>query len=612
MTASPAASDPAVRPATTWGKIYRGVILVAVFWTLTADYLFVYFSTDDLMNLYHSVGVGKGVWRGLVLFWSSRFTRPGGDALYLGLYSLFGLHPFGFKLFMVLLLTANLLLAWQIAARLLGDSGLGALAALLFLYHPSVPGDDVYNFGNFATIYDMACFAFLYAAFWVWLRARRAERFPGPAAVILIGLLQILALGAKEMAVALPALIFLKEMLGGDLVSWKKRRIEWRAIPTLALLSVITLAFLIGKSRGAGSLLNNPAYRPTLSLHVYLDNMSHYLNQLFYCGAFFRSNVTSWFLCGGLALAALLRARIAIFGWLWFLVTTLPVAFIPGRAGMVLYIPVLALAVGIADLGRAVFHKTIGKARGRLSHYLDPAAPPVFLVAVACFTPFLWHVKARGDAAANGEARVFGRFAADLQAAGRSHTNASLVFLHDPFDSDRFDGEFMATLLWREHSLKVGRVKRNQALLSPSALAMFDDMYDYDRGHVRRVPPGSNSGRLGELRAAAGYADPVSGIYLAPANSWWVRKDFAIAVHCKSTETECQVRLVVLGLTSDGGRSLSVDIAGVHWRDIQITAGSEQAIEIPVPATRPVTQLSFHESPPQEGSDMFITGLQIQ
>jgi len=577
------------------GSWLHALGLIAAFGLLAGDYLFVYFSSDDFMNLVNSLD--QGTWasvRGIAFFWSAGISRPIGSLLYRLLYAIFGFHPLPFKLTMLLLLTANLLIAWRVAALVLRSSAWGALAALLVLYHASQKGDIWYNFGNFSTIYDILCFTFMYSALWMWLHARRAARFPGIATTAMIAALEILALGSKEMAVALPVLVFLYEMFWGGMISWGNKRIDWQAIPAIVLFTVIPLIFMIGKSRGAASLLNEPLYRPVFSLHVYFQNMSHYLNLLFYSGSLFRGGRTTGLLAGGLVLASILRARAMAFGWLWFLVGVLPVAFIPGRGATVLYVPSLGLAVAGADLLRRAFDAARARLSGSAPRFLDLESPPVFVLALISITSIHWHFKQTADAAAKSLSAQYESFAADLEREG-GH-GSSLLYVRDPFSLDRYDPEFMASLVRGNHNLRVGRARSNQALLSPAVAALYDDVFDFENGHLRRIAKGDLPFLLDRLRAQAGYVDPISGLYLNADGWWWTKKEFVVAARCPVARNGCESVFDLGGpaAPADGIWKVSVDTDGGHRGDISLSAFSRPpGIHISLPASNRTTAVRF-------------------
>ena len=579
----------------TRGVVFRGVALFAAFWLLAGGYLFVYFSSDDFLILFLSMGKVGALLRGIIFFWSGDVFRPIGSLLHLGLYSLFGLHAFPFKLLMLLLFTANLLIAWRVASLLLANSSLAALTALLMMYHASSKDDIWYNFGNSATIFDIVCFTFTYSALWLWLESRKLNRFPSGRTVMLIAGLLILALDSKEIAVALPVIIFLRELFWGGLVSWNKRRIEWRTVAALGVFTLITLIFLVGKSRGASSLLNNPLYRPMFTLHVYSQNMSTYLNQLFYT-QWFRAGRTNWFLVAGFALAALLRARMIAFGWLWFLISVLPVAFLPGRGGIVLYVPGLGLAIALTDLFRRILDFVSVRIRAPFGRHLDPASMPVFAVALVCITGFDWHVKRADDGLAGSVAAQYQSFAEDLRRDGGIDHGTSLLFLRDPFATDRYDPQFIALLLRKEHNLRAARAKLNQALLSPVIAAKYDNIFDFANGHLHRISGPDLPGVLDRLRHDTGIVNPVSGVYLSDDPWWWTQKDFVVETRCPSPEKPCDFAFNLeapVPPPGGGARNVSIDVGGTHWRDVTLPTSQDTEIDIPLPASERPTQVRF-------------------
>lgn len=575
------------------------------------------------MNLYQAVGQGWRLSGGLLLFWSSQFIRPLGGALYLALYSLFGFHPFPFKLLLLLLLTANLLLAWRIGSLLFADSGIGALVVLLICYHASLPDDLVYNFGNFDTIYDIACFTFVYAAFWIWLEARRGGRFPSVRTVLGVAALQILALDSKEMAVALPVLLLLWELFYGNLVSQSRPRLQWRTLPAIALLSLITLVFLIGKSHGPGSLLNIATYQPILTPAEYLQVMSNYLNLLFYCDGFFQPVWVGWFLGGVLVLAALLRARLMAFGWLWFLISVLPVAFLPGRGGSVLYIPTLGLALAAVDLWRTLF-RAAQRIPRRPLRWLDPAGLPLFVAVMACLAPAFWQIKRSTDQSGNQAARQYRDFTKDLTRDAAFRQASSLLFLRDPFDTDGYDPIFLSSLLRGDHGLKVVRAKSNQMLLAPQALAPYDQIYDFEKGHFRRLTGDELSQGVGQIRAALGYVSPDFGIHITDTPWWWAQQDFGMTALCALDHPGCVLMVYLLlpvpPFASEETCTLTIDVNGARWRDVSVPARFDpDPIEIPLPAGQASSRIRFHMDhavppgrPPNPSGAVLITSAQLK
>jgi len=567
--------------------------VLGLFLAFAGDGLRVYFSPDDLMNLALYVRKGWGEALGIVLFWQSRFYRPVGGVAYLALYSVFGFHAAGFRAAMLLLMCANLALAWRIAAMALEDSRLGLLAILLIAYRATSNG-LYYNFG---TVYDVLCFTFMLSALALWLKVRRANRFPGVKESLLLLALYLAALGSKEMAIALPVLLLLREALWGRLWSRTAPRPEWRAIPVIGAFAVIAAVFIAGKTGGAESLAANPAYRPVFTLHAYLAAMARYLNALFYTETFhasgerlFRSGITVWFLCGGLAVAALLRLRAMAFGWLWFIVCLLPVSFIQPRMGFVLYIPALGLAIAVVDLLRRAYSAASKHLAASARRYCHPAGAPMFVLVLVCLVPIHWHFKRIYDPGLKRAPAVFESFAADLARAGWSSQGSSVLYLWDPLPEHAYNALFLTSLLRRDPAVKVGRARANQALFSPAVAAAYAEVFDFRDGHLRRLASPDLPAALERLRAARGYIDPVSGFYLKLEDwpRWWTQREFSLTAACPAPQPQCRLTvtfLMPIGPFDNGERRIvSIDIAGAHWRDVPILAGADfPSIAVPLP-----------------------------
>jgi hypothetical protein len=155
----------------------------------------------------------------------------------------------------------------------------------------------------------------------------------------------VLALDAKEMAVTLPLVLFLYEIIFHTAALR-----HWRAWLTIWMTGAITLVYIAGKLTGPGSLIEDPAYALTISPGRFLDTFHLYLNPLFYQEHWFHDSNTVQILIGMLVLAALLRSRVLLFAWFWLLLTVLPVAFIGHYAAFFMYLPAAGWALYAAAL----------------------------------------------------------------------------------------------------------------------------------------------------------------------------------------------------------------------------------------------------------------------
>jgi hypothetical protein len=156
----------------------------------------------------------------------------------------------------------------------------------------------------------------------------------------------VLALNSKDMAVSLPVALLLYEMLwivpGLDrngLLRWAKRE----SMP-IGVSGLMTVAYVLGRILPQGPALGGMAeYALNISTAEYLRKTAHYLDDFFY-----RSDVLD------APTTALIRSRALVFCILVFLITLLPMAFIPPRGLNAVYLPLAGLAMFAAALAMRV------------------------------------------------------------------------------------------------------------------------------------------------------------------------------------------------------------------------------------------------------------------
>src|ERR1039458_8920892 len=129
-------------------------------------------------------------------FWSTAY-RPLGAYFYLPLYKLFGLNPLPFRITCFAILGLNLVLLYRFCMRLTGSREIALLATFMASYHAWFV-DLYYSAG---TIYDLLCYALYLSTLLVYTGYRRRGHWPGLRGTVGIGVLYVLALDAKEMAV---------------------------------------------------------------------------------------------------------------------------------------------------------------------------------------------------------------------------------------------------------------------------------------------------------------------------------------------------------------------------------------------------------------------------
>src|SRR6516164_4052042 len=176
-----------------WIRAVFFVVLAVFFVVFHARVVRVHFGSDEMMNLYGywHPPLGKVVaayfapWIDLV--------RPMGAIYYLPLYRLFGLNPYPFSLVRLAFLFVNTIVFFLLAKQLTRSWWIAMLASFPVAYQSTI-GNLHYD-GAF--IYDILCGGFYFAAFFYYLRCRKATALTIREACIFLAL-YICALDSKE------------------------------------------------------------------------------------------------------------------------------------------------------------------------------------------------------------------------------------------------------------------------------------------------------------------------------------------------------------------------------------------------------------------------------
>lgn len=274
------------------------------------------FSYDDATNLY--VAWVKPAAR----LFTQLQDRPVGGLFYRAVYAAAGFQPAPFHLACFVLLGVNLVLLY-IALKRLAASRDVAVAALLFgCFHGAMW--DIYT--GVAMVYDILCGTLVLAAIALYVGGRKG-----------VAALTVLALCAKEMALALPAFLLLYELL---LRPRQPVRYYLRRIGPSAL---VCAAYVAWRLFVPNPLTGHPAYTPLFTPSRLLETATVY-TRLLTSGVVTFHPALFWGAAIGAALAA--RSRLMLFGVLAFLAGMLPMAFVtPRTMGYPLYVPMFGLAL---------------------------------------------------------------------------------------------------------------------------------------------------------------------------------------------------------------------------------------------------------------------------
>lgn len=260
--------------------------------------------------------------------------------------SVWGNEPAGHHFTNVILHAANTLLLFLVFSRMTGALWRSALLAALFAVHPL----HVESVAWVAERKDVLSTFFGFLAIWAYFKYARDS---SPGHYLLMVCLFGLSLMAKQMLVSLPCILLLLDIW--PLRRWKLWRIDDQAtvtfepkatttrlllekVPLVALSAIFSIVALISQSRGqnvmSGELLplSRRVANSIVGYHFYLDKLfvPVKLAAFYPYPGYWRPTVvaTSIFLLLAITLVAILyrhRSPWLLVGWLWFIVTLIPV-----------------------------------------------------------------------------------------------------------------------------------------------------------------------------------------------------------------------------------------------------------------------------------------------
>jgi hypothetical protein len=458
-------------------------LALAIYFAVSASGgLNAYFTQDDGGNLLHM----HNYWEnslGSVLASAVRVVtpvyRPLGGIYYFVLYRFAGFNPLPFRIVCLLLMLANLLLAFSVLRRLSGSLAAAFIGAMLIANHPAV----LWLLYSSGTIYEILCFLFYFLAVRVYFLWRQAGQLAGSATLSWRHSAALLALtgcalDSKEMAMTLPAALFFIELIYFPPECW-----SWRAIGGFVvrqgrvplLTAALVLPTIAVKVLTRNPLSNDPAYAAH-SLRTAIEGMRAYHTFLLYGDIYGEPISTGQMLALWAAMALLaiiLRSRAMQFGLVFLIVSFLPVCLIGRRAGYMAYIPLMGWALYAGSLFQRLGEATIRWAR------LGPrAAVAARFAGVAGLSVLIVTLHASQFAGVVLDARReqgdMRRMIEELRKVHpKLHRGASLLLLDDPLPAS-YQLLFLARLAYADPTLTVDRVKMLQSPPGREALTHYD------------------------------------------------------------------------------------------------------------------------------------------
>jgi hypothetical protein len=414
-----------------------------------------------------------------LLFFSSGY-RPLGALAYRLIFAVGGLQALPFRIVVLALLLLNLYLIYRVAAAA-ANREIGILAALLLCFSASF-ADLYYNTG---TIYDVLCFTFYFSALALYAGVRKHDRWLTPRQLALFLVFYICALNSKEMAVTLPPVLLLYELLlchpGTPPRAWLRR---WTP---LASITLITLPYMFGKLTGSSPLIGNESYQLHISRAVYFTSLAHYLGLLAQAPGALTAEVCALILLLLVAAAVLARERCLLFALLFTLIAPLPVLFVPLRGGAyAVYIPAFGVAL--------YFAATLVFVRDRMVARFTPRPlAPIALEAVTFLLCMVALIRFHGyHSLSPPQAGLMEPLVVKLaELRTRVPAPARILFLDDPFTTDEWTPLFVCRLYFHNKNLVADRIKMLPYKPDQAAIDSYDVIFTYSGGRYIRVkPPG--------------------------------------------------------------------------------------------------------------------------
>ncbi len=350
------------------------ILLFFVFFTYSG--LFAYFTFDDGTTVIYCLKPFETTWWRDLLHILTVFTtafRPLTTMFWRPLYAVFGFNPLPYRIAEHVLLAVNIGLAYLLARRLEVTREGAALTALFFCYNAAM----AVLYYNTCLVGDVMCFSLYSLAMILYLRGRQGGEPLTWRRIAGVAVCYLLALDSKELAVTLPGILVIYELLY-RLRDFRDRRKALRVGGVLAVMFVVGAIYLKVKVAEMGQ---NSAYHPTVTVGFIVNNIGHYLQELFYLPENSVTPAKSGLILGGLVAAgALVRSRQAIFGVLYFVTSLIPVAVIASRGSYAAYVSYFGLALAVGAI--------LAGARSQLTRFakrtdLETASAVVLFVCTA-------------------------------------------------------------------------------------------------------------------------------------------------------------------------------------------------------------------------------------
>jgi hypothetical protein len=416
--------------------------------------------------------------------------RPGGALYYLPLYHFFGLDALPYRIAQISILAASIPLVYYLSRRLASSRSIAFIAVLALCYHPRLA--SLVFVGAF--IYDVLCGFFYFAALAYYMHIREQELPLRPPQLLGFLILYIGALNCKEMAVTLPLIVLIYELLKSHGRPDWKAFLHWirsYAAPSL-IAGLITVFYIYGKTHGPSSLASLGPYLPRYSWHNFMAANAQFVGELLFAGRTIAPTTLLILWAFVFIYAFVRRDRMLELMAFWIVIVPVPLAFIvPVRVGAPLYLLLFGWAMIFAKVvfdlitliskflvfvGDRVRATTTGAATGiastkEASRVVRITATLLVALALAVFTQ---RENQRLRAPWLNVGAKTSHIIQTFRSLGLRPTHGSriLLLLKENLFQNKWNAFFIASLVWNDHSLRIWVERADE--LTPQQQANVD------------------------------------------------------------------------------------------------------------------------------------------
>jgi hypothetical protein len=427
-----------------------------------------WFSSDDLMNLhYYWSRPWTALLRANLFFWAGE-PRPLGGVFYVFLHRIWGFNPLPFRIGAMVLVALNVVLLFLVVRELSGSLEVACISLII----TGVNGSYVSMYYETGMIYDVLAFFCYYGTLYYYLRVRRSGRLPTVRNVVLLMVGYVCALNGKEISVSLPIAFLLYELLWHppvrlrwvDLKRWTlgPARVAW-------ISGVITLVFCFGTLLGPSSPLASVAYRPNLSVRLFLESHAWYLQLLSLDAVRPSPSGMLGILLATLVIAGLFRKKHLVLASLMIVGSFLPIGFIAYRGGFAFYVTSLYWSLwtaGVLVAARELLVQFVTRKASALSAQLWPrkavhVLPLVTQFALlaglsACFVRLNVEVFKGHEPIVQRDVDNNRRYDQEIhKCLPRIPPGARILILNDPWPTLGYEAAFLMRLSYDDENMNV-------------------------------------------------------------------------------------------------------------------------------------------------------------